>query len=307
VESGVEGSLEGHVALGQTILLYGEGGAVSRSTDGGATFTRVESGVEGNLRGHVETDGAILLYGWDSSLLRVHGARGVAAQGLALGRGAGGDTALRGFIDGLPAHLQATPAVARASIRLNELIASRAVYTGLAEAQRREKDRLDSTAVALLLREEAQIAFADFLDTCRGKAAPAAEGQPAALPDAPLTEHCLTAWTEYRKGSAGVWWQVLVDQVPPGILLLFLLVNLGGLYRYNLRLAGFHESRADALELLARGRDEAQLRDILAASPGDASNLATVFLAADKVEMGKISAKVGNAEMTVERAARDEG
>ena len=83
---------------------------------------------------------------------------------------------------------------------------------------------------------------------------------------------------------------------------MFLLANLGGLYRYNLRLAGFHESRADALQLLAHGRDEIQLRDILAGTPGDAVNLATLFLAADKVEMGAIRAKLGEAEIELAKA-----
>ena len=34
------------------------------------------------------------------------------------------------------------------------------------------------------------------------------------------------------------------------LLLLFLLGTLGGLYRYSLRIAGFHHARADALKLL---------------------------------------------------------
>ena len=67
--------------------------------------------------------------------------------------------------------------------------------------------------------------------------------------------------------------------------LLFLLATLGGLYRYNLRLAGFHHSRADALVLLAEyqemmekpiGEDKVPLFVEMAS-----------LLAADKVEFGK--------------------
>lgn len=42
----------------------------------------------------------------------------------------------------------------------------------------------------------------------------------------------------------------LAQNAPPGILLLFLLATLSGLYRYTIKLAGFHHGRADALELI---------------------------------------------------------
>ena len=45
-----------------------------------------------------------------------------------------------------------------------------------------------------------------------------------------------------------------------------------------------------------------QLRDILAGTPGDAVNLATLFLAADKVELGAIRARLGQAEIELAKA-----
>ncbi len=49
VESGVDGNLLNHIVDGRTILLYGNDGSVTWSTDGGTTFAKVESGVVGHL------------------------------------------------------------------------------------------------------------------------------------------------------------------------------------------------------------------------------------------------------------------
>jgi len=53
-----------------------------------------------------------------------------------------------------------------------------------------------------------------------------------------------------QKGEKDAF-QTLAQNIPPGILLLFLLATLSSLYRYNIRLAGFHHARADALTLAA--------------------------------------------------------
>ena len=42
-------------------------------------------------------------------------------------------------------------------------------------------------------------------------------------------------------------WARYADQIPGGILLLFLLATLGALYRYNILIAAFYHARADAL------------------------------------------------------------
>jgi len=54
-----------------------------------------------------------------------------------------------------------------------------------------------------------------------------------------------------QKAAEDVWWRNLDEQIPAGVLLLFLLATLGSLYRYNTRIAGFYHARADALELMA--------------------------------------------------------
>ncbi|MBB93088.1 MAG: hypothetical protein CML68_00565 [Rhodobacteraceae bacterium] len=119
--------------------------------------------------------------------------------------------------------------------------------------------------------EDQRVAFEDFMTICRGT-----------VEEADVTQVCAAAYQAELEAESGNWWQTLAQQVPPGILILFLLATLGGLYRYNLRLAGFHASRADLLELalidpeMMRGKDGETLVTQLA----DA-------LAADKVEFGK--------------------
>ncbi|WP_136660483.1 hypothetical protein [Nitratireductor sp. XY-223] len=96
-------------------------------------------------------------------------------------------------------------------------------------------------------------------------------------PDA-VTLACTQAWRAELEREEGKWWQTLATQVPPGILLLFLLATLAGLYRYNLRLAGFHNSRADVLELISLGGGGVSVDDLTRLSDS---------LAADKVEFGR--------------------
>ena len=71
--------------------------------------------------------------------------------------------------------------------------------------------------------------------------------------------------------------QRLADNAPPAILLLFLLATLSALYRYNIRLAGFHDARADAL-VLAVSDQHVDMRKL--------GNFVDA-LAADKVEFGR--------------------
>ena len=156
----------------------------------------------------------------------------------------------------------------------------------------------DTFLTGLLRLNRQREDFGTFMRVCRGEpvAGTGPEGE-AAAPVAPLprdqvatdpddiTLACTQAWQAQVDAEAGNWWQTLAAQVPPGILLLFLLATLGGLYRYNLRLAGFHHARADVLELILMGR----------AAPGAAlsqeelGRIAALAeaLAADKVEFGK--------------------
>ena len=72
-----------------------------------------------------------------------------------------------------------------------------------------------------------------------------------------------------QKANENAWWQKLDEQIPAGILLLFLLATLGSLYRYNTRIAGFYHGRADALELMAQEVSEAQLEKMANALGAD--------------------------------------
>lgn len=117
------------------------------------------------------------------------------------------------------------------------------------------------------------------MSTCRSGEVPGeAALPPTAKGEDPLTLACLEGWKAQVASDDGTWWQTLANQVPPGILLLFLLAVLSGLYRYNLRMAGFHHSRADALLLLAQGHSKEDIENFTRISDA---------LAADKVEFGK--------------------
>lgn len=102
---------------------------------------------------------------------------------------------------------------------------------------------------------------------------------------ADLTKPCMDGCTELQKQKAATIWQTLNQTLPPAILLLFLLATLGGLYRYSLRLAGFHASRADLLEMYILNREmfEGEVKD---GQPSKFVQFANAF-AADKVEFGK--------------------
>ena len=84
---------------------------------------------------------------------------------------------------------------------------------------------------------------------------------------------------------------------------MFQLVTLGGLYRYNLRLAAFHDSRADLLEMVAFGRDAKALSDYVARNPGDGFNRLAMAFGAERVDLGTMRAKVANAEIELADAA----
>ena len=121
--------------------------------------------------------------------------------------------------------------------------------------------------------EQQREEFATFMATCRGPSEASDEDKTDAV-----TLACTRAWQDKLAAETESIWQTLARSVPPGILLLFLLATLGGLYRYNMRLAGFHHSRADALELM-----------IVNKVKFDAHTLTTISdaLAADKVEFGR--------------------
>ncbi|MEO1680062.1 MAG: hypothetical protein AAFU80_18100 [Pseudomonadota bacterium] len=202
------------------------------------------------------------------------------------------DQRLLDFMDeDLPPHISRDPSVSDLRRRLDSIIGQRIEVA--ASLARISKSLADIPTGVFRLNQQRET-FAAFMRICRGLEPPsAAEGQGqtdasdpseaipradgmAMDPDA-VTLACVQAWQTEQQAEAGAWWRTLAAQVPPGILLLFLLATLGGLYRYNLRFAGFHHSRADVLEMMreAGGMDAATLARL------------SDTLAADKVEFGR--------------------
>ena len=116
------------------------------------------------------------------------------------------------------------------------------------------------------------------METCRGPAAysDGASFDPGKADS--ITLACTNAWQAEQDRQRQSWWGALAEQVPPGILLLFLLATLSSLYRYNLRLAGFHHSRADVLEIISEKMSFDEIKSL--------SDISVSF-AADKVEFAR--------------------
>ncbi|MEP4406070.1 MAG: hypothetical protein ABJ370_17035 [Paracoccaceae bacterium] len=70
VPSGVSGLLSDAIVDGPNILIYGDDGAITRSSNGGETFTPVPSGVNGSFRGTIVDGPNILIYGDDGAITR---------------------------------------------------------------------------------------------------------------------------------------------------------------------------------------------------------------------------------------------
>ena len=244
--------------------------------------------------GNIVGKNAVLIYGDRGTITRLTDKFSNLAVQLKLELGFNGDRVLSDFIGTtLPDYLRSWQPVDDWARKLTDIGNQRTALSILRTRTDAELTRVRNSPLSVLQRERHGLAFSDFMTRCRGD---------AAAMQVLLTKSCLDSWQAQETAAGRSWWEAIAEQTPPGILLLFLLATLGGLYRYNLRLAGFHESRADTLQLLAQGRDATQLRDILAATPGEAVNLATIFLAADKVEMGTIKAKLGQAEIELAKA-----
>lgn len=72
------------------------------------------------------------------------------------------------------------------------------------------------------------------------------------------------------------WWQLIAEVLPPAILFIFLLVMLGRIYRYNLRMAGFYHARADALFLYSQSNELLE---------GEKLSEVVELLAADRIDL----------------------
>lgn len=262
------GHLRDPLALADaTLIAWGNSGTILRSTDNGATWleqSALRSG-EGISTLLALPDGTLIAMGWYGMILRLSGDTAARLDTLAadLPPGGEGDARLAAFRDGLDPEVRTAGAVVQAYQPLDRIAAERVpVEAGLARAT----ERLAAWRSGEAAPEVRRAAFSAFMEACRAGAA-----EPD---DAALTTACLNAYSASETEARQDWWQTLAEQVPPGILLLFLLATLAGLYRYNVRLAGFHNGRADALELLVAQVDKDLLTPVADA------------LAADKVEFG---------------------
>lgn len=247
----------------------------------GAWFTAaaLAQDVSGTVvyRGHaLLADGTLVLYGDEGTVLvqSPATARQVAALPTSANDPANpalGSGDLLAFLRQLPPGPRDLPEVLEAAAVLPGLDARQ---TEIANRYAEAKASLANLWTGQFALERQREDFKTFLATCRGTAdpKPGPEGADA------LTLACLQGWEAQVARDSSTWWKVLAESVPPGILLLFLLATLSALYRYNLRMAGFHDSRADALVMLA-----------MKPSKSDTETLTRISdaLAADKVEFGK--------------------
>lgn len=288
-----------HVALAsQGWLIFGLSGVISHIDANGEFLKRLETGTGNNLRGSIDLGGnEFLMYGQGGTVIHISGELAKRARSAlppevtdpTTGRTSvptelARDLALLRFIES-NIDTQSNSLAGDIWVELTEIVALRRIID--AQREKFESDLRDLPTGAYFLREQRQT-FRDFMADCRGGSAVAEVASPVdgllTDPDA-VTVACTAAWQARVNAEAGNWWQTLAAQIPPGILLLFLLATLGGLYRYNLRLAGFHASRADLLELLRLRPDLFEGAD----KDGQALRLVQIAdaLAADKVEFGK--------------------
>jgi photosystem II stability/assembly factor-like uncharacterized protein len=293
IETGTEVSLFSGTTYNDRLYITGDAGTLLRLSEDGTATRSLPTGSTKSLMGATVHDGQLIVFGDEGTLLTELGATVVnAAKALPSGPDPASLSEVDAFFEGLPGHIRDWEAIRALRNHLSQVASERSGLDLIEERTKEELGRLQANPLQYL-RERSALDFGTFLTSCRGGDS-----------TAEITTACLAAWSADQAQAQRSWWEALTDQLPPGILLLFLLATLGGLYRYNVRLAGFHESRADFLTLIAHGRTDKELRDTLASTPGDAVNLATMVLAADNVEMGAIKAKLGQAEIELAKALK---
>lgn len=292
---GFSGSINGVVEMGGSLILYGDNGIVARSDDNGAHFAKLDSGTTVDLQQDITlADGRHFLIGSDDgSVLQLTDQWSTAATALKLEPERDGDAQLDAFLAGLPAYVRQSGPVAEVIGRWSLLKGNRATVEHEIAVLNEQIEALDRNWFSALTGQRAQLNFDAFMASCRGKADP---------PDGTLTSTCLNAYNANSAYAEGTWWAALTRQVPAGVLLMFMLVTLGGLYRYNLRLAAFHESRADILEMVSLDRDAPAIRRYLEKQPNDLNRLA-MAMGADRIDLGTMRAKVANAEIELADSA----
>ncbi len=292
----VDARLYDHLALeGGDAFVYGEEGAIYYFNAADRTIEHRPSGTFSQLVGHaLLQEGGQIFYSNTGAVTKFPG--GMARRFEQLLTDINGvsepdkDQAIRVFLQENLSNYEFA-AKDDALNLINTIIAQRTVLATRKVETKVAQDNLPTGAYFL---QQQRQSFRQFMQDCRGvtpvtgasdeqAATPAANGV-AGDPDE-ITLACTQAWMKKLEAEAGTWWQTLAQQIPPGILLLFLLATLGALYRYNLRLAGFHASRADLLELMSMGQTNS--KNMFVEWDKDNFSRITEALAADKVEFGK--------------------
>ena len=268
VDSGVTAHLFDLRVLpdGTTLVAVGGAGVITRSTEAGESWDPVDSGVTAHLIDlRALPDGTTLVaVGWGGAILILDDRHFLGLDGMDLLRGSEGDGQVVKALDNLPATVRGTPTRIEFRRRFEEVVRDRPTLLSQRQTAQAAADEISTGGFSLAQRRED---FAAFMVSCRSDKA-----------GADTDKGCADAYVALRAAETPGPWQVLADRVPQAVLILFLLATLGGLYRYNLRLAGFYHARADALELLdaGKGAKDAEILDRLGTA-----------LAADKVEFGK--------------------
>ena len=253
------------------------------------------------------SDDLVLLVGKRGELFRYSTRIGKAFADLQPTKDSGADdTALKKLIDHLPPYLLNSALLTPFRTELAVFEAKRDTYSGIRTAAENDQTSLSIAKSKLLILDTARQDFGAFMATCRNGILPgtAAKDDKTGPSPEPLTLACIEGWKAEQASEQQSWWGTLAEQVPQGVLLLFLLATLGGLYRYNLRLAAFHHSRADALELLSIGREAEAAKGALSPEEVDALGKIANALAADKVPFSNARTPVDQAVDVVRAVAQ---
>lgn len=255
------------VDAGALLVAVGEGGAVLQSTNLGEDWNLVTTGSETMLHTVLTLGSKDSIMAFGNAGVKVAFSNNNERQFNALDLNNGSlsaalktDQELKNFLNGIDGLDLDTRGEIEA--QFGQLIARR---EGIIEDRKEAEDNIRSIIAGTYSLELIRVAFQGFMRSCTI----------VENPDSETIAACTAAWTAQQELLQDTWWKTLAERTPPGVLVLFLLATLGGLYRYNLRMAGFYHSRADALELLSLN---------LAKTAVDALAVYSDSLAADKVE-----------------------
>ena len=158
------------------------------------------------------------------------------------------DSTLIKFFNDLPEHVRTFGNITPLKEQLSNIESRR---TSAIEVFKNARDGIANAKSGVLSLQQELNAFSDFMDVCRDDDIDSMSQ---------TTDYCTRTWAEQQKLRSPTFWQALEKNVPAGVLVLFVLATLGGLYRYNLKLAVFHDSRACLLYTSPSPRDRQKSR-----------------------------------------------